>query len=380
MLVILILSFSLVLQVIHPFINETDRTDISFVYNSLCTSNSEPYQYIYDWNRTWGGVDWDVGHGITMDSSDNLYLVGETESFGEYGSDDMALIKYDERGVQQWNRTWGAGGYELANGVAVDLSNNIYVVGRTSSFGAGYDDIILVKYDNEGIQQWNCTWGGTGYEYGNGVIVDSSDKVYIVGDSYGFGAGGFDIVLVKYDNAGIQQWNCTWGGIDDDVGYGVALDSLDNVYVVGSTDSFGVEVRDIILIKYDSNGVQQWNRTWGGIDYDEGYGVTVDSSDNVYLIGETFSFGAGINDMILVKYDSAGTQQWNCTWGGSWTEIGQGVTADSLGNVYISGYTSSFGAGSADIVVVEYNGNGVQQWNRTWGGTGFDYGYGVTNI
>jgi len=214
----------------------------------------------------------------------------------------MVLVKYDGNGVQQWNRTWGGTMYEWGKDIAVDSLDNVYLAGSTESFGAGYDDMVLVKYDGNGLQQWNCTWGGANSDYDNGVAVDSLDNVYLVGETYSFGAGESDMVLVKYDGNGTQKWNYTWGGDDYDDGWGVAVGSLDNVYVTGSTRSFGAGERDMVLVKYDENGTQQWYHTWGGGDYEESFGVAVDSLDNVYLAGSTDSFGAGNFDMVLVKY------------------------------------------------------------------------------
>ena len=103
-------------------------------------------------------------------------------------------------------------------------------------------------------------------------------------------------------NSLICDWNRTWGGADDDGGSGVAVDSSGNVYLSGSTMSFGVGGQDMVLVKYDGNGVQQWNRMWGGADDDGARRVAVDSSSNVYLSGSTMSFGVGGEDMVLVKY------------------------------------------------------------------------------
>ena len=154
------------------------------------------------------------------------------------------------------------------------------------------------------LYEWNRTWGGALSDYGEAVAVDSSDNIYLAGYTATFGAGDNDMVLVKYNNHGLQLWNRTWGGILYDRGDGVAVDSFDNVYLGGYTANFGAGDTDMVLVKYDSYGVQLWNRTWGGILYDRGDGVAVDSFDNVYLGGYTANFGAGETDMVLVKYDS----------------------------------------------------------------------------
>ena len=369
---ILILYFSFILQETNIIINEQDDKNNRNVVTPFTASNS----VAYEWNHTWGGANQDGGFGVTVDSSDNVYLVGETYSFGA-GNADMVLVKYNGNGVRQWNHTWGGGSWDYGYGVAVDSSGNIYLAGTTWSFGAGLSDMILVKYNGNGVQQWNHTWGGGSWDFGYGVAVDSSGNIYLAGYTYSFGAGSYDMVLVKYDGNGLQQWNCTWGGANSDYGYGVAVDSSGNVYLVGETYSFGAGSCDMILVKYDGSGVQQWNRTWGGGNYNYGYGVAVDSSGNIYLAGDTESFWEGLSDMILVKYDGNGLQQWNCTWGGPENDDGRGVAVDSSGNIYFAGRTDSFGAGGDDMVLVKYDGNGVQQWNHTWGGPENDDGRGA---
>jgi uncharacterized delta-60 repeat protein len=280
-------------------------------------------------------------------------MAGCTQSFGA-GGVDMVLVKYNKNGIQQWNYTWGGNNTDSGHGVAVDSSGNIYLVGATFSFGAGDFDIVLAKYDENGVQQWNRTWGGENRDYGHGVVVDSSDNVFVTGYTWSFGSGDYDMVLVKYDRNGKQQWNRTWGGENSEVGYGVGVDSLDNVYIIGGTESFGAGGVDMILVKYDENGMQQWNHTWGGTNDEGGYGVTVDSLDNIYVVGYTNSFGAGWYDMVLVKYDGNGIQQWNRTWGGGNIDGGEAVAVDSLDNVYVTGMTLSFGAGDYDMALIKY--------------------------
>ncbi|MHA1444358.1 MAG: SBBP repeat-containing protein [Candidatus Hodarchaeales archaeon] len=351
--------------------NQDDKADRNIV-PLLTASNS----VAYGWYRTWGGSSYDSARGVAADSSGNVLLAGFTESFG-VGGRAMILVKYNGNGVQQWSRIWGGSIGDDGYGVTVDSSGSIYLAGETSSFGVGGRDMILVKYDGNGVQQWNYTWGGSSYDSARGVAADSSGNVLLAGGTQSFGAGSYDMVLVKYDGNGIQQLNRTWGGGSSDNAYGVAVDSSGNIYLAGFTESFGAGDSDMVLVKYDGNGEQQWNRTWGGGSRDDAYGVAVDSSGNIYLAGETYSFGAGDSDMVLVKYDGNGIQQWNHTWGGDRSDDAYGVAVDSSGNIFLAGYTWNFGVEIVDMVLVKYDGSGEQQWNRTWGGDSWDIGLGV---
>jgi len=363
--------------------NKSNRTILPILSASDAT--------FYKWNRTWGGSDSDSGSGVVVDSSGNIYVAGTT-GWDVVGDSDMCLVKYDSSGVQQWNRTWGGSNSDYGSGVAIDSSGNLYVAGTTGIFEtsgnlsvagtAGYTvlvggDLCLVKYNSSGVQQWNRTWGGSANDFGSQVAVDSSGNLYVVGYTESFGAGRCDMCLVKYNSLGVQQWNHTWGGRLGDIGNGVAVDSSGTIYIVGYTNSFGAGGYDICLVKYNNLGVQQWNRTWGGSNYDYGSGVAVDSSGTIYIAGYTISFGAGGYDMCLVKYNNLGVQQWNHTWGGSNSDYGSGVAIDSSNNIYVAGSTSSFGSGYDDICLVAYDNTGVQQWNCTWGEIFFDEGFGL---
>ncbi len=332
----------------------------------LSTNNS----FGFRWSHTWGGTSSEVGYGVAVDSSDNIFFAGYTESYGP-GYVAMLVLKYDNSGTLLWNRTWGGNDYDNCYAVVVDSSDNVYLAGETDSFGAGGFDMVLVKYDSTGEQLWNRTWGGStisNRDNAFGVTVDSLDNVYLVGETNDFGAGEEDMVLVKYNSIGTQLWNRTWGGILSDTGLGITIDSSDNIYLAGSSYSFGAGEEDMILVKYNSIGTQLWNRTWGGVLSDTGLGITIDSSDNIYLAGTTYSFGEGDRDMVLVKYDNNGVQLWNRTYGGNRFDDANDVIVDSFDNIYIVGDTKSIPKIEPDIVLVKYNSSGVQLFNHTWGG------------
>lgn len=327
-----------------------------------------------EWYRIWGGNEGERGYALACDYSGNIFVTGSTSSFGA-GKGDICLVKYDSSGVQQWNRTWGGSSIDIGQGIAVDSSDNIYIAGQTDSFGVGYEDACLVKYDNSGVQLWNLTWGDTSVDLTWAIALDSSGDIYIAGTTHKIGMNS-DMFLVKFNSSGVQQWNRTWGRTTSCGAYGIALDSSDNIYLAGFRESGGNY--DMCLVKYDSLGNHQWDRTWGGKGSQSCHDIAIDSMDNIYLVGSNKSLGISFRDMCLVKYDSSGEIHWISTWG---SDIGQqeaaGVSLDSNDDIYLVGYTFSFGAGKRDICIVKFDKSGILQWNHTWGGIYNDWGYGI---
>src|SRR6266850_3383422 len=120
-------------------------------------------QLSQEWAHSWGGAADDGAGSIAQDSAGNTYVTGRTESFGQ-GNGDVLLLNYDARGNLVWARTWGGSGDEAGYGVAVDQAGGIYVAGRTSSFGSGWFDALLLKFDSSGTLLWARTWGGGSYD------------------------------------------------------------------------------------------------------------------------------------------------------------------------------------------------------------------------
>ncbi|MHA1715440.1 MAG: hypothetical protein ACTSXP_07330, partial [Promethearchaeota archaeon] len=201
-------------------------------------------------------------------------------------------------------------------------------------------------------QPWNVTWGGPVNDYGDSIWSDGF-YLYTCGSTGSFGvAGSSDLVLIKWDFSGNKVWNVTWGGFGQDQGYSVWGDG-NYLYTCGSTGSFGVGYDDLILVKWDADGNQVWNRTWGGFDQDRGYSVWGDGN-YLYTCGKTNCSGGGDYDLLLVKWDVNGTPAWNRTWGGSDGDFGKSVWGD--GNyLYTCGRTYSFGAGGSDLLLVKWD-------------------------
>jgi uncharacterized delta-60 repeat protein len=327
---------------------------------------------------------------VAVDSSDNIYLTGWTQGGLDgntnAGGQDIFLVKYNSSGVKQGTQQLGTSTDDFGLGVTVDSSNNIYVTGFTAggldgNTNSGSYDTFLVKYNSSGTKQWTQQLGTSSRDIVTRVTVDSSDNIFVTGTTYGgldgnTNSGEKDIFLVKYNSSGTKQWTQQLGTSADDFGYGVTVDSSDNIYLMGYTAG-GLDwntnsgENDTFLAKYNSSGVKQWTQQLGTSASDVGYGVAVDSSDNIYLTGWTQggldgNTNAGGQDIFLVKYNSSGVKQWTQQLGSTSHEVGNGVTVDSSDNIYVTGTTyggldGNTNSGNLDIFLVKFNSDGVKQ-------------------
>ena len=315
---------------------------------------------IDQWTSTWGGNSYETSLGITMDSSDNIYITGFTYSFGE-GSQDMFLIKYNSSGDILWNKTWGGIASDAGHGISIDSKDNIYVTGETESFGAGSVDMFLAKYNSSGKQLWNKTWGDIESQYGYGIAVDLSDDIYITG------TGGNMMFIVKYNSSGGQMWNCTWGQDYGAYGYEIVVDSFGDIYVSGITSTYNSS--GIYLVKYTPEGTYLWNNTRDQDYLDHlGYGMAVDSINNLYIACNLRSTTPNVLnfDIVLIKYNLYGVYQWNSTFNGDIRDSGMDVAIDSSDNIYLLGISSDFAYMNRDTYLVKYKPTGEMEWYVKW--------------
>lgn len=320
------------------------------------------------------------------------------------------------------------GGYSSDNiyGVAVDGNGNVYAVGHFNSivdFGktrlrsVGSSDIFVLKMNAAGRVIWAKRAGGSSIEYGYGVSVDGSGNVYITGGfetSADFGTtklsavGSSDIFAAKLNKDGVWQWAKGYGSTSADYGYDIAVDSNGNSYVTGqfySKVAFGTSSlqskgsSDPFLLKLDKDGKEVWAKSDGSTSFEQGEGVAVDGSGNVYITGRYYTSmtwgGAttikskGSSDAFVAKFDGTGKLSWLAGGGGSSTEYSYDIAVDGSGNVYVTGAfrTSStdaeFGTtklqsqGIYDVFVAKLDNTGKWSWAASAGGSGSDYGRGV---
>jgi uncharacterized delta-60 repeat protein len=258
---------------------------------------------------------------IAIDSNKNVYITGSS-------GNDIYLVKYNVSGIVQWQKKLGSNAYDTSTSIVIDANDNIYVGG----FVIGQDNSILVKYDVNGNSIWQKGLYISGSKAGIfGTSIDINGNVLVVGQGGVYGSAF--LFLAKYNSSGILQWQRKLDTSSEDIGYGITSDSLGNIYTIGRVNgtSYG---QYTLIAKYNSSGVIQWQRILDNDYADNGYSITVDSLDNIFIAGSTIDNG------FIAKYNSNGNIQWQKQLSGSAgsTEL-YAIVADNLASIYVAGYT-----------------------------------------
>jgi hypothetical protein len=236
--------------------------------------------------------------------------------------------------------------------------------------------IVLIlfssTYSNAQVVEFEKVYGGNGYDYGYSV-AQTFDKGYIIaGSTTSFGNGGTDAYILKTDSMGVAEWQKTFGGINIDQAYSIKQTSDSGFVIAGYTNSYGFGGYDMYLIKTDKYGDTTWTKTYGGSNWDFAYSVEQTSDGGYIITGGTYSFGKGDEDMYLVKTNAAGDTLWTKTYGGTNTDEARSVKSTSDGGYIITGNTKSFGDINGDFYTVKTNSTGDTLWTKKNGGVNED--------
>ena len=341
------------------------------------------------WIRLSGSPYFDRSYGVTCDNNGDIFIVADVMN-------KLAIIKYDNTGIEQWVKESKNYYRENAYDIESDSDGKIYVAGSINDTRKDYEDILLVKYDGDGIKYWSKQIGSSSYDTANSLAIDSNGNIYITGETLGSMdgqkyEGGSDIILIKYDNDGNRQWTKQIGTTNNDVAKSINIDSCGYVYIIGETIGFldGQEyegILDMFLAKYDSNGNKQWIKQ---IDLITTKGFFIDLSNNIYVIGNTrHSLDGQIipertveyTYAFLMKYDNDGNKQWTRLLSNYPDSEIRGVSCNNKGDIYITGDLSHYvGAdGVSDIFLAKFDNEGKNHWVESFDLSDADYSEDVT--
>ncbi len=365
------------------------------------------------WNTFLGTSSTDRILGIVLDTSGNVYVGGySSATWGSpvraytSGSDGL-VAKLDSNGTLLWHTFLGASSSDQILAITLDTSNNIYVSGYSintwgspvRAFTSSLDSLVA-KLDSNGTLLWHTFLGTTNTDQADAIWVDASGNVYASGYSQAtWGSpvraysSGLDGYVAKLNNSGTLTWNTFLGGSGTDWTKSISVDTSGNVNIGGySSATWGSPViayssgEDGFVAKLNSSGTLTWNTFLGGSGTDRIYGITLDTSSNIYVGGySTATWGSPVGaytlgqDGFVAKLNSSGTLTWNTFLGGSDTDQILGIAVESSGNVYVGGYSNAtwgspiraYTSGN-DGFAAKLDSSGTLTWNTFFGGSGTD--------
>ncbi len=246
---------------------------------------------------------------------------------------------------------------------------------KDSSSGLAYsisenDNIAQVTAPTD--PSYIVSWGGPAGEDPSSILQTSDGGFIISGTTSSFGNGNTEAFIAKFNSTGNLSWTRTWGGASNDSASSLVISS-DNGYVLtGQTSSYGSGLADAFIAKFDSSGNLLWSKTWGGVNHDYAKSITLSHDGGYVIAGASRNYGAGGYDAFITKFDSAGNFSWNKTWGGTGSDEISSIVKTSDNGFIATGYTGSYGV-NTDTFLIKFDSAGNFSWNKTWGGADGDY-------
>lgn len=398
------------------------------------------------WATYYGGSAYDFVNRVTVNSVGDVYAVGWTKSLTAIATTgahqatlnagaDGVICKLNESGTRLWSTYYGGENNDALHDVAFTVNGGVSVVGQTWSdagiatagthkstktYQVDSCDAYVGKFTTLGTRSWGTYFGGADIEVGARIAVSSNDDLYFIGFTRSYGGvatagahqtvfgGDHDGYVVKLNSTGIRQWSTYYGGTGYDYLEGIAVNQLGNIVVSGRSGSTaGIATAgahqtvnnnsdDGVIVTFTAAGVRVWGTYMGGPGFDRITNLTLTSSNDIYLVGDTQSSTgvstpgsyqttyAGGQDGFIAKFNSGGVRQWSTYFGGTGAEFLQGVAVIGSGDVVFVGSTTSTSAiattdayqttigGATDFVIGRMSTSGVRSWCTYYGGTDVD--------
>lgn len=308
------------------------------------------------------------GYSVQQTTDGGFIIAGDAVTYNSGGSPNVWLIKTYACGNLEWKSDFGVSNIERGYDVQQTTDGGYIIVGYNQTWYGQHTDVWLIKTDASGFMEWERHFGGSDWDYGQSVQQTADGGYIIVGWTHSLTTGNHDILMVKTDDSGSEEWERTFGGSGLEQGYSVQQTTPDGGYIIaGQTDSYGAGLSDIWLIKTNSLGIEEWDYTFGGSGDDHGYSVQQTSDGGFIIGGDTDSYGTGINffvDFFLVKTNASGIEEWSTNLDQGYYEAGRSVIQTDDGGYIIAGKNWRGGPGNSGALVIKTDASGIEVWDK----------------
>lgn len=382
-----------------------------------------PLEPTIQYAKSFGGSLNELANDIVTTQDGGYAVFGFTQSLDGDITDkstdnfDYWLLKFDTNDQLIWSKTYGGSQTEKGFKIITTNDGGFAVIGTSESNDIdvsennGWNDLWIIKLDSNGIIQWEKSHGFTGNDQGL-TIIKTADGGYFIGGvldvSASGGAGndrsarqqhaGGDYWGIKLNANGDKEWRRYFGGSFTDTTYDVIETSDTGFLLIGSSDSDDVDISgnkggyDFWVVKTDSNGTLEWEKSFGGSEIDEARSITKTNDGNYLILGDTrstdqdISSNNGAADMWLIKISESGNLLWEKTYGGSSFDVGRHISQTFDGGYLLTGSSRSVDGdvdtnkGQNDVWILKINNTGDIQWQKTVGGSEIDFAYGIIEL
>ncbi|MCJ7582494.1 MAG: hypothetical protein MUP98_18415, partial [Candidatus Aminicenantes bacterium] len=335
------------------------------IFTSFLTLNAQ-------WARTYGGSDDEYARTILQTSDGGYIVFGRTESFDA----NIWVIKLNISGDIEWQKTYGEEfNIFTLNAYSIQKTNDGgYIIGASNGIAHFSHQFWVIKLSANGDIIWQKNYGDEAVNYVYS-LQQTNDGGYIVAGHTGYEDGrGYDFLIIKLSFDGTIEWSKTYRGSLDDKPSSILLTSDGGYIVAGYTESYGAGGFDIWILKLASDGTIEWQKTYGGSESEQANSFQHTNDGGYIVAGRTDSYGAGQADFWVLKISSEGDIEWNKIYGGSKNEIAYSIQQTFDGGYIVAGETESFGAGNKDCWVLKLNILGGIDWQKTYGGSQVEEG------
>lgn len=307
---------------------------------------------VTSWQKFFGGQDQDYASAVCRAADGGFLIAGDEGSFDRKTGRNLWVMKLAASGDLLWERTYGGKDRDEAGGIQPTADGGSIVVGSTLSFGAGGEDAFVLRLGPTGTVIWQMAYGGPSGDRASAVSATGDGGFVVAGTTESAGASRSDVWVLRLGSDGGILWQATYGGPEEEIANAVRSTKDGGCIVAGTTESFGDGFRDAWILRLDAAGSILWQQAYGGAGMDSADSVLETSDGSIVVAGQFSSVGTTAADAWIFKLGPTGNIKWQKAYGGIRSDTSYSLELLPQGGYVVAGYTSSFGAGGTDALVL----------------------------